>query len=83
MDVEHIGKLAFSTFESNVLFVLRFMIDTGVVGGSWVTVHAGKYAVGGGSSNSKRSKLSTCQIDLHLSYRCGRIGATFQHDYMK
>jgi DNA polymerase elongation subunit (family B) len=70
VDVDQIGKMNFSTFESNVLFVLRFMIDTGVVGGSWVTAHAGKYSVGGGSKN-KRTKLSTCQIDIHLSFRCG------------
>ena len=69
MDVPHVGRLSFSTFESNVLFVLRFMIDTGVVGGSWVSAHAGKYAVGGTGSNCTRSKLSTCQIDIHLSYR--------------
>ena len=69
VDVPQTGRLSFATFESNVLFVLRFMIDTGVVGGSWVTAHAGKYTVGGGS-NSTRIKLSTCQIDIHLSYRC-------------
>lgn len=69
LDVDSGNKLCFSTFESNVLFVLRFMIDTGVVGGCWVTAHAGKYAVGTACTTSKRSKLSTCQIDIHLNYR--------------
>lgn len=27
----------FQTFESNVLFALRFMVDTQIVGGNWVS----------------------------------------------
>lgn len=71
MDVDRLGRMSFSTFESNVLFVLRFMIDTGVVGGCWITAQAGKYSVAGGGGNSTRPKLSTCQIDIHMNYRCG------------
>jgi DNA polymerase elongation subunit (family B) len=26
----------FNTYESNVLFALRFMVDTDIVGGNWV-----------------------------------------------
>ena len=63
-------RTAFDTFESNVLFVLRYMIDAGVVGGGWVSAPAGKYHVGG--AGGSRAKMSTCQLDLHLSYRCGR-----------
>ena len=33
----------FTTFESNVLFALRFMIDHDVVGGNWVELPAGQY----------------------------------------
>lgn len=29
---------AFQTFESNVLFALRFMVDTDIVGGNWVSL---------------------------------------------
>jgi DNA polymerase delta subunit 1 len=62
--------LAFQTFESNVLFVLRFMIDCGVVGGCWVTAKASRYSVSAATgATGCRPKLSTCQIDLHLSYR--------------
>lgn len=61
------GRIAFETFESNVLFVLRFMIDCGVVGGCWVSAPAGQYEVGG---TEDRAKLSTCQIDVHLNYKC-------------
>lgn len=60
------GRIAFETFESNVLFVLRFMIDCGVVGGCWVSAPAGKYEVGG---QGDRGMLSTCQIDIHLNYK--------------
>ncbi len=29
---------SFLTYESNVLFALRFMVDTDIVGGNWVCV---------------------------------------------
>jgi DNA polymerase delta subunit 1 len=60
-------RVQFDTYESNVLFVLRYMIDAGVVGGCWVSVPAGKYDIGG---KNGRPKLSTCQLDLHLNYGC-------------
>jgi DNA polymerase delta subunit 1 len=60
------GRHIFESFESNVLFVLRFMIDSGVVGGSWVSVKPGKYDVGGSPG---RPKLSHCSVDVHLNYR--------------
>ena len=34
-----------TTYESNVLYTLRFMVDCGVVGGNWVEVPAGQYAL--------------------------------------
>ena len=63
-----LSRVSFDTFESNVLFVLRYMIDAGVVGGGWVSAPAGKYAVG--AAGVARGKLSTCQLDLHLHFRC-------------
>ena len=36
---------AFITYESHVLFTLRFMVDCGIVGGGWVELPAGKYQV--------------------------------------
>lgn len=33
------------TYESDILFVMRFMIDTNLVGCSWVRVEPGKYHV--------------------------------------
>lgn len=32
-----------TTYESNVLYALRFMIDCGVVGGNWVELPPGGY----------------------------------------
>lgn len=67
LEIPSLGlRMAFDTFESNVLFVLRFMIDCAIVGGCWVGAPAGKYALGG---EGGRPKLSTCQYDVHLSYR--------------
>ena len=40
------GSRAFLTYESNVLYALRFMVDKGVVGGCWVTLPKGKYCLG-------------------------------------
>ena len=52
---------SFMTYESNVLFALRFMIDCNVVGGNWIEVPAGKY--------KKTSKsLSNCQLEFDCLY---------------
>lgn len=34
-----------TTYESNVLYALRFMIDCQVVGGNWVELPAGAYSL--------------------------------------
>ena len=53
-----------TTFESNVPFPLRFMIDEGMSGGSWVEIPDGTYTVRKGNEIT-----STCQleIDVHFS----------------
>lgn len=33
------------TFESNMPYPLRFMIDTDIVGMSWLNIKAGKYTI--------------------------------------
>lgn len=40
-----VGHRAVTTFESNVLFALRFMIDRDVVGCNWVELPRGKYTL--------------------------------------
>ncbi|XP_062102921.1 DNA polymerase delta catalytic subunit-like [Humulus lupulus] len=52
---------SFMTYESNVLFALRFMIDCNIVGGNWIEVPAGKY--------KKTAKhLLYCQLEFDCLY---------------
>jgi DNA polymerase family B, exonuclease domain len=49
------------TYESNVLFTLRWMVDAGVVGGSWIELPAGSWI--------RRMPLMTfCQIEVHVRH---------------
>jgi len=52
---------AVPTFESNIAYTLRFMIDTKVVGMNWIEVPAGNYTL----VHAKRSK---CQIEISARY---------------
>ncbi|KAF9649950.1 hypothetical protein BDM02DRAFT_3227677 [Thelephora ganbajun] len=49
------------TFESNIVYTLRFMIDTKVVGMNWIEVPAGNYTL----IHTKRSK---CQIEIFIRW---------------
>ncbi|KZV72219.1 hypothetical protein PENSPDRAFT_751123 [Peniophora sp. CONT] len=51
------------TFESNIAYTLRFMVDTKVVGMNWIEVPAGKYKLLTG-----KDKLSLCQIELRVQW---------------
>eukprot|EP00808_Paulinella_micropora_P029317 g78653.t1 len=53
----------FTTYESNVPFVLRWMIDTDVRGGSWLTVPGGKYKLRPASQAK-----SHCNLELECSH---------------
>ncbi|KAG2716179.1 hypothetical protein I3843_05G168600 [Carya illinoinensis] len=55
------GTKSFITFESNVLFALRFMIDRNIVGGNWIEVPAGKY-------KKTAKNLSYCQLEFDCLY---------------
>nr|BAE48221.1 DNA polymerase delta subunit [Chlorella sorokiniana] len=52
-----------TTYESNVLYALRFMIDCGVVGGNWVELPPGSYTL-----VSPQSKQTHCQLEAHLHF---------------
>lgn len=58
----------FTTYESNVLFALRFMIDHEVVGGNWVELPAGLHTYQGPASSNK---LSHCQMEAHI--HCSKV----------
>ncbi|CAI5983148.1 unnamed protein product [Closterium sp. NIES-65] len=52
-----------TTYESNVLFALRFMIDCHVTGGNWISLPAGTYRV-----REDARKLSACQLEVDIFY---------------
>ena len=52
---------SFMTYESNILFALRFMIDCNIVGGNWLEVPAGKY-------RKTAKSLSYCQLEFECLY---------------
>ncbi|KAF9221377.1 hypothetical protein BS17DRAFT_785295 [Gyrodon lividus] len=53
----------YPTFESNIPYILRFMIDTKVVGMNWIEIPAGKYKL-----LSEEARRSTCQIELNVRW---------------
>ena len=59
---------SFTTYESNVLFALRFMIDHEVVGGNWVELPAGQHNYQGPANSNK---LSHCQMEAHI--HCSKV----------
>eukprot|EP00873_Tetraselmis_striata_P017869 jgi/Tetstr1/438133/TSEL_002859.t1 len=54
---------AFQTYESNVLFTLRFMVDTGLGGGFWVEVPAGKWR------RNTAAPRTYCQLEANVHYK--------------
>lgn len=52
---------AFTTYESNLLYVLRFMVDKKIVGGGWLEAKGGTYRV-----RAAQQKKTYCQIELDI-----------------
>lgn len=63
---KHLGDYSFSkqTYETKVNFPLRYMIDNGIVGMSWITLPKKKYII-----RPLKSKISHSQIEAEISYR--------------
>ncbi|KAL2630232.1 hypothetical protein R1flu_014918 [Riccia fluitans] len=61
--IDGIGSRCFLTYESNVLFALRFMIDCGIVGGNWIELPARKW-----HDRMDMRRLSYCQIEVDTLY---------------
>ncbi|KAK3013411.1 hypothetical protein RJ639_008270 [Escallonia herrerae] len=61
IQIDGLGMKSFMTYESNVLFALRFMIDCNIVGGNWIEVPAGKY-------KKTMKNLSYCQLEFDCLY---------------
>ncbi|CAG8620913.1 2616_t:CDS:2, partial [Paraglomus brasilianum] len=51
------------TFESNISYVLRFMIDCKVTGANWIELPPGTYKI-----RVLSAKVSTCQIEVETRY---------------
>jgi DNA polymerase delta subunit 1 len=49
--------------ESNLAYTLRFMIDTDIVGGNWITIPKGSY-----TRRGNMSATSTAQIEVDVSH---------------
>lgn len=61
LQIDGFGMKSFQTYESNIIFVLRFMVDCDIVGGNWIEVPTGKY-----KKNART--LSYCQLEFHCLY---------------
>jgi DNA polymerase delta subunit 1 len=53
----------FMTYESNVPFVLRFMVDNEIVGGNWLELEPGAF-----SRRSPGKMTSHCQLELDVAF---------------
>eukprot|EP01018_Ginkgo_biloba_P018765 Gb_15179 [translate_table: standard] len=68
--IDGLGSRCFTTYESSVLFALRFMIDCDIVGGNWIELPAGSY-------RRTARNMSYCQleVDIFFDIECaGRKG---------
>ncbi|KAJ7880316.1 DNA polymerase family B-domain-containing protein [Mycena olivaceomarginata] len=52
-----------TTFESNIAYTLRFMIDTKVVGMNWIEVPPKKYTI----ITAGKEKKSNCQLEISVN----------------
>ena len=50
-----------TTYESNMPFALRFMIDNDIVGMQWIQIQGGKYSL-----RRESQKASTCQFEFDV-----------------
>jgi DNA polymerase delta subunit 1 len=58
------GPIRFSTYESNLPFVLRYMVDKDVRGGGWVEVPAGQWY-----PRPANKKTSHCQLEIDMHWK--------------
>ncbi|MCK9356596.1 MAG: hypothetical protein M0R22_05575 [Dehalococcoidia bacterium] len=51
------------TFESNILFPIRFLVDSRITGCGWVRLPARAYA-----TTTEQNRMSRCQIEVDVNY---------------
>lgn len=57
----------YRAFESNIDFDIRFMVDTSVVGCSWIELPAGKWKLRG-KYNHNLPQTSRCQLEVDIAW---------------
>lgn len=63
------GKFNPSTsYETNIPFALRFMVDRGIVGGGWVMLDQNLPTTGVGGVYVRSKSTTTCQVELDVHY---------------
>jgi DNA polymerase delta subunit 1 len=55
-------KRKYKSYESNIPFVLRFMVDIGLVGAGWLEIKENRYR------RVIQGKTSTCQLEVDVSW---------------
>ena len=63
------------TYESNMPFALRFMIDNDILGMQWIQIPAGKYKL-----RNEQSKKSTCQFEIDVQDFTNIESVPLDHD---
>eukprot|EP00123_Amoebidium_parasiticum_P014505 comp22526_c0_seq1/m.34188 comp22526_c0_seq1/g.34188 ORF comp22526_c0_seq1/g.34188 comp22526_c0_seq1/m.34188 type:complete len:982 (-) comp22526_c0_seq1:1161-4106(-) len=63
VDFGKYGTQAFQPYESNIEYVLRFMIDYDVLGCNWIELPAGQYRI-----RKEVDKTSLCQYEVDVAY---------------
>ncbi|KAL8459612.1 hypothetical protein ACS0TY_036923 [Phlomoides rotata] len=61
IQIDGMGTKSFMTYEGNVPFALRFMIDCNIVGGNWIEVPGGKY-------KKTARNLTYCQLEFDCPF---------------
>lgn len=61
--IPNYGSIGGQTYESNVAFVLRYMIDNDISGANWIELPAGKYTIRPFNEN-----VSRCNIEVDITF---------------
>ncbi|KAJ1965510.1 DNA-directed DNA polymerase delta [Dispira parvispora] len=64
VNVGTMGQYAASCYETDLKYILRFMVDCGVKGANWVECPAGEYTV-----REPEQRIGACQIEADVSCR--------------
>lgn len=64
VDWEGFSQKEVLTFESNIQYTLRFMIDTWIVGMNWIEIAPADYSV-----RKDSTKVSNCQLEIDVNWK--------------